>query len=705
MKKLLLSFALGLISFSMNSQCLATSTPTNDGTDGDAIDSFVLNGVSSIGNSGTPSNGYNSFSSPVRTLVIGGTYTFAATTGGPYGYDEGFAIWIDLNHDGIYANSEQVYASTNWGTAHSGSLTIPFTAANTTTVNMRVRCAYYTTIANNEACLDDIGGYGETEDYILYLACPAASVSIAPSNTLLCLGESTTLTATGGQTFTWTGGAVQVTNGVAFTPTVSGSYTVTTGVTGCPSSSATAVRVISVTSTPLAVAASISNSAACNGQTVQLNAFGANNYTWMPGNFYTSSPVITASANTTFTLTGYNGNGCPGFTTVALNVTSPNITIVASNTNVCPGTAITLTASGANSYTWTADNSNGNTITVTVNSPTNISVNGLSSNCPATAGQFIMVNAAPDLSVTATKTLVCENMSVTLTAQGASDSYQWSSGPVVSSAVVSPSSTSVYSVTGSFTSTGCSSTSTIEIIVFKPVISINPVNPVACPGTVITLTASGGTSGYSWTPGGSLFAVNTVTVGGPSSFTATAFSPTTGGLSCPGHQTVSITAFPAPTVAASADRAEICKGEMATITASGAATYTWINNNTSSVSIEVSPNPGSVVYTVQGTDANGCVATASVLLKVNFCAGISSVEAASAGLEVYPNPNNGSFVMESSSELTLTLFNQTGQLVKVLQLSGQATKTVSITDLPVGIYFLKGESQGHSFTKKIVVSN
>lgn len=706
MKNLLLSFMLLLGIMNARAQCLATSTPTNDGTYDDAIDSFTLNGVASIGNSGCPSNGYNSFSTPVRTLGLGGTYTLAASVGGSYGYDEGLAIWIDLNNDGTYQNSEQVYASSTYGTFHSGSLTIPVTATAASNIKMRVRCAYYTTIANNEACTDDIGGYGETEDYLVDIVCPAPpTLTIASSNTLLCLGETTTLTASGAASYTWTGGAVSVTNGIGFTPPSSASYTVTSSVPGCASSSATAVKVVSVTSTPLTVTASISSAAACNGSTVQLSGFGATNYTWSPGSLTGSSPVITATANTTFTMIGYNGSGCPGAATLALTVTTPTMVIAASNTTVCPGTAVTLTVSGASTYTWSTNNSTNTTISLNPTSPTNISVIGTSSNCPTSANQFIMVNPAPTLSISASKTLVCSGNNVTLTALGSSDIYGWdNSSPTVSAGIVTnPTSTTVYSVTGTFTSTGCSGTNTLEIIVFKPVISISPSSPTVCPGTVLTLTASGGTSGYSWSPGGSMFTMQTVTATIPTTYTATASSPTTGGLSCQGTSTVSVNVFPHANIGVTSSQAEICRGEMATITATGGVTYTWTGTSTNSVSIDLSPIVGYYIYSVQGTDANGCVGTGTVSLKVNSCTGLTSYNADEQLFSVYPNPNNGTFVIETSSNLNLSLTNELGQVLKTIRFNGQTKEQISVSELPKGIYFIIGESNGNNISRKVIV--
>ncbi|MCB9046985.1 MAG: T9SS type A sorting domain-containing protein [Chitinophagales bacterium] len=188
MKLVRLLFLLGALTLSSigYSQCSTTSTPTNNCSYGDAIDAFTLAGTSS-NHSGCNSNtatGYSFYSTPVRNLTIGSTYSWSASVGGYYGYDEGVAIWIDLNGNNQYESSEML-ASTSPSTSHSGSITIPVTATAGTNVRMRVRCAYLVTMTGGQACTNSVGSYGETEDYYVNLiAPPPCSGTPSPGNTL-----------------------------------------------------------------------------------------------------------------------------------------------------------------------------------------------------------------------------------------------------------------------------------------------------------------------------------------------------------------------------------------------------------------------------------------------------------------------------------------------------------------------------------------
>lgn len=75
-----------------------------------------------------------------------------------------------------------------------------------------------------------------------------------------------------------------------------------------------------------------------------------------------------------------------------------------------------------------------------------------------------------------------------------------------------------------------------------------------------------------------------------------------------------VTVNPLPIVITDIDSVSFCAGNAAIITASGAATYTWLPaaglNVTNQPTVNATPTSG-VTYTVTGTDANGCVNTAT----------------------------------------------------------------------------------------------
>jgi len=157
-----------------------------------------------------------------------------------------------------------------------------------------------------------------------------------------------------------------------------------------------------------------------------------------------------------------------------------------------------------------------------------------------------------------------------------------------------------------------------------------------------------------------------------------------------------------PTITAVPQRTLICFKERVDIYASGGATYQW-NNAMTGGTINVNPTINTI-YTVTGTDANGCVSTGTVQVRVSGCAGINELNGSSAGLLIYPNPNNGEFTIASNSDLKLSLVNELGQLVRVIQLTSANNYKVSINDLSQGIYFISGQNDNTLINQKVIIS-
>lgn len=68
--------------------------------------------------------------------------------------------------------------------------------------------------------------------------------------------------------------------------------------------------------------------------------------------------------------------------------------------------------------------------------------------------------------------------------------------------------------------------------------------------------------------------------------------------------------------------------------------------------------------------------------------------------KLYPNPNNGNFIIESGGEDVVTIVNGLGQIIKTIKLHAANNYSASISDLPAGIYFVAG----NHFKEKIVVT-
>ena len=95
----------------------------------------------------------------------------------------------------------------------------------------------------------------------------------------------------------------------------------------------------------------------CLGNTVQLNANGALQYSWTPiqglSCISCSNPIASPTYTTSYVVRGVNSFGCDGYDSVLIRVIQPiQVTVTASDT-ICIGKSVQLMASGANSYMWT----------------------------------------------------------------------------------------------------------------------------------------------------------------------------------------------------------------------------------------------------------------------------------------------------------------------------------------------------------------
>ena len=208
------------------------------------------------------------------------------------------------------------------------------------------------------------------------------------------------------------------------------------------------------------------------------------------------------------------------------------------------------------------------------------------------------VNAGTDIAV-------CPGTSITLNGSGA-NTYSWSNG-ASNGVAFTPLNTSTYTVTGTNTATGCTTTDQVVVTVNSSPVANAGADQSLCEGQTVTLQASGNAQ-YSWdnnVSNGFAFApVATAT------YTLTATDLSSG---CSSSDQVVITVNSLPTVNAGIDQT-VCVGTSAALNASGATTYSWDN----SVSNGVSFTPASTAtYSVSGTDANGCVNSDVVTVTVN----------------------------------------------------------------------------------------
>jgi hypothetical protein len=481
-------------------------------------------------------------------------------------------------------------------------------------------------------------------------------VAVQAANPVICLGESTSLTATGAATYSWS------TGGVGATITVSPTQTTTYIVVGTADNTCTATAEVTVTVVGLPVLAiQAAPSVVCRGQATTLSATGASTYTWQQGNLTGSAVVVSPTQNTIYTVTGVAGSGCTTTGIVEVEVLPlPTIIATTLTPQICENGTAFLNGSGGLTYTWQPGNLAGTTVAVQPNIPTTYTVTGTDGNgCTNTATVSVGFFTPPVVQIAGNPN-VCLGQEVTLTASGGVE-YVWSTGWALPQLTVSPTVQTTYSVLGT-DANGCTSTAEFTVTPFaEPVFSIQVSEPVICIGDLTTLTASGGVV-YLWELTGDTDPV--ITVNPTTTTTYVLFGIDANG--CQGTAQATVTVNPLPNVTVVASDSEICTGFNTVLTASGAVQYEWFPIGQFSSSVVVTPTQ-TTTYTVQGTDANGCVAEAEITITVNplpdlaiqtqtpeICIGSPAVLAASGAVTYLWQPGNlaGAVVTVSPTQTT-----------------------------------------------------
>ena len=551
---------------------------------------------------------------------------------------------------------------------------------------------------------------------VLVLVTPTIAPVATP--TAICVGATSTISALGAIGYSWTAPNFAGSNNfsVAVSPTVTTTYTLERANGTCTST--TLLNVV-VNNLPILFLSPPSTVCACTGSAA-LTVVGGITYTWFPSGASGSQLTVYPCSTTNYTV-GASNSFCSTYSTV-LVTTSPNptITITPTSPSICVGGTVGLTAGGAPNFTWTTQPvatilPNNAIITDTPAQSKLYTATGSSTaGCVASAAQVIIVNPNPNLIVTSSNPFVCNGALTTLSAVNSvtqnpapTVSYSWSTNQITPSISVNPTISTNYTVSGTYT-TGCKTTSVYPLTVYIATFVVNTPSAL-CSGSTATLTATGAATNFVW--GTIPVQTSSVALVSPTLTTVYTVTGTTG--QCSVVKTVTVPINPIPPVSITTPKWVICLFDGADLTANGALTYTWNTGEVGpSINFTTTGNGGpngnpttTTSFTVTGTDVNGCAKTVSATVFVSNCTGVDELNGSvNNHLEIYPNPNNGNFVVKADAPVQLTIINELGQNIRNVELT-ETLKEVNVTGLANGVYFIMGQNNGTRIAKKIVVNN
>ncbi len=467
------------------------------------------------------------------------------------------------------------------------------------------------------------------------------------SNTVICSGAAATLTVSGTDTYTWSPNTSSSNSStISVTPTVTTTYSVEGTNTSSGCSNFTSIT-INVTPTP-SVGMSSNINAVCEGNSAVITLTGASSYTLTdPAVVTTGTAIVTPTAQTTYTAIGETA-GCASETqTLTIDVNALP-TLAVSSPTTCAGSPVTISASGADTYTWsTTDNTSTITVSPTSNATYSVSGTNTLTGCTSTiTTTSINVAPLPVASANANPNTVCTSGSIVLNANStaAGSTYTWTSGTGIDAGnqnqgtVTIPASTLT---TGTYTYSliatspeGCVSlaaTTTVNVIDL-PNANFDLSDLSICQNSSGSLSINNPQTGvtYDWNIGGT--AVNNANPANvPGNITGVVGTYTVSVVasiaSCTNSAINTLTVNALPTVALVNSSVYACENSSAGLEVQnpdGTYNYSWTyGSQTVGTGNNIAVNPVTTastgMYTVTATDGNGCSNRTAGLIDIKPC--------------------------------------------------------------------------------------
>jgi len=297
-------------------------------------------GVSYIWSPATGLTNSNIFN-PVASPTITTTYSVTVTDISGCSATDNMVLVVNSLPNASAGNDSHICPNTGVQLNASGGQTYLWSpSSGISDVNISNPQAQPATTTTYTVQVTDINGCIQTDAVTVNIFTPP--LVSAGNNAALCIGNSTSLTASGGVSYSWNTGD-QVSS-ITISPIATSTYAVTaTDINGC---SASDDVVVTVNILPAANAGN--DISVCTGDLGTLNASGGVSYVWSPAtglsNANISNPLANPTVQTTYTVTVTDINGCSATDGVIVSIfPSPLISFTADLMNGCPPLLVNFT--------------------------------------------------------------------------------------------------------------------------------------------------------------------------------------------------------------------------------------------------------------------------------------------------------------------------------------------------------------------------
>lgn len=449
---------------------------------------------------------------------------------------------------------------------------------------------------------------------------------------------------------------------------------------------------ISITIATVSKPVSSSNSPVCSIDTLKLSAVSTTSgvsYLWIGPGFKSlvQNPTIPnplPAGSGSYIVAAYIG-GCKAFDTINVNIypgNGPVGTIATTNAPICEGDTLKLlgtSGSSAISFAWSGPgnfsaSSKDTTLTIaTLNLSGNYILSATDGACTSKDTVTVLVKPQPQNFTSSVNSPVCEGDTLEFVSSAASTltTFRWLGpdgfnfpGPITSIPTATPANSGEYDIIA--TLDGCSVAATLNVVVNPyPAAFKATVNSPICAGEPLTLSATSSTPGveYSWQgPDGDNAPVPTWQIINAKPAMSGKYVVTADNKGCKSYDSVMAVIKPNPAVVSPANNGPVNEGESLEISVDSSTPgvkYNWYGPNgfNSLLQNNVIPKPTKAAtgWYVLNIDLDGCGFSDSTYAEVK------ELLKQEEGLILYPNPNNGRFMISgnvnTNDYLLLTVTN------------------------------------------------